>query len=282
MTARFTGGRILVVEDNRVNSVVTRRLVELAGFTADAAYSGKEAFRRLADHSYDLVLMDLQLPDITGFETARSIREEGSSVRNRSVPIVALTGYADAADREACSQVGIDTVIEKPIDRARLAELVRRYVLADGAGAAQPAQFAAGKTEPPTAGPAPPFVAAELEKRLGSEQLARTVAARFLDVLDARHAAVEAALASGEAAEIRAAAHNLAGPAANSGAPALHALLKRMEAAAAAAADAAAAAGASAPADAPETEAAAVIRECAADLDAEVERVRAALEEYLD
>ena len=76
MTARFTGGSILVVGDNRVNSVVTRRLVELAGFTADAA------------------------------------------------------------DREACSQVGIDTVIEKPIDRARLAELVRRYVLAHGAGAA--------------------------------------------------------------------------------------------------------------------------------------------------
>lgn len=260
MTVESTGGRILVVEDNRINSIVTRRLVEQAGFTADAAYSGKEAARRVADQPYDLVLMDLQLPDGTGIEAARSIREESSSVRNPNVPIVALTAYADAADHAACREVGIETVIEKPIDRSMLAELLHRYVSAHRTETEPEAQSAGGKTEPPTPGSAPPFDAADLETRLGSEQLARTVAARFLDVLDEQHSAVEAALASGEVGEIRAAAHSFASSAANSDAPALHALLRRIETAAAA--------GES-------TDAA------GKDLAAEVERARRALEEYL-
>lgn len=253
---RSNRGDILVVEDNRINSVVTRRLVARAGFVADAAYSGTEAINRLSEHPYSLVLMDLQLPDMTGVETALAIREDGSPVKDRSVPIVAVTAYADTEDREACSAAGIDSVVEKPIDDSTLGEVLRRY---GGAPAA------------PAAGDGTAFDPVDLEARLGSEQLARTVVSRFLDIIDERHAAVKAALASGDAAAIRAAAHSLAGPAANSGAPALHALLKRMEAAAAE--TAAAPAGAA--------EAAAVIRKCGEQLDSEVERARRALGEYL-
>ncbi|NBF39394.1 MAG: response regulator [Spirochaetes bacterium] len=283
---RATRGDVLVVEDNRINSVVTRRLVARAGFVADAAYSGTEAIDRLSEHSYSLVLMDLQLPDMTGVETARAIREDDSPVQDRSVPIVAVTAYADADDREACSAAGIDTVVEKPIDDATLGEVLRRYVAPrePGPDAARLAARLAAGTSSSTggalgtrAGAETAFVPAELEARLGSERLARTVVSRFLDIIDERHAAVKAALASGDAAAIRAAAHSLAGPAANSGAPALHALIKRMEAAAAEAASVETeAAGAEA-----ETEAGAVIGECAEQLDAEVERTRGALEEYL-
>ncbi|MFP4375264.1 MAG: response regulator [Spirochaetaceae bacterium] len=265
-TVRSTGAKILVVEDNRLNSVVIRRLVELAGFTADAAYSGRDALEHLAEHAYDLVLMDLQLPDMTGIEIARSMREGGSLVRNQSVPIVALTGYADAADREACRKVGIETVIEKPIDRSTLAELVRRHVSAkrtDTASAQQPAIRTTGHPIQESARPLP-FDAPELETRLGSEQLARTVATRFLSILNERHAAVKAALAAGEPAEIRHAAHSLAGPAANSGAAALHTLLKRVESAAAA-----------------NTAPGQAALAAATGLDEEVERTRRALERYL-
>lgn len=267
-----------MVEDNRINSVVTRRLVARAGFVADAAYSSTEAIDRLSEHPYRLVLMDLQLPDMTGVETARAIRKDGSPVKDRSVPIVAVTAYADAKDRDACSAVGIDSVVEKPIDDATLGEVLRRYVAPPEAApeAATPAGAGGrGGGRSPAGGGGTAFDPAELEARLGSGKLARTVVSRFFGIIDERHAAVKAALASGDAAAIRTAAHSLAGPAANSGAQALHALLKRMEAAAAAV-------PAAVPdAETAKSEAASVIRECAEQLDTEVERAREALEEYV-
>jgi two-component system, cell cycle response regulator DivK len=121
---------VLVVEDNALNLKLIRDVLEHAGFTVLVATSGEEGVAVATRGGLDLVLMDLQLPGIDGTEAMRRIRAHPGS---RELPVVAVTAFAMAADREQVSSAGFDGYIEKPISTRALPELVRRHVgAADG------------------------------------------------------------------------------------------------------------------------------------------------------
>ena len=123
--------RILLVEDNTVNQLVAVAALRRAGFQPETAAGGSEAVQSHALQRFDIIFMDLELPDMDGIETAQQIAamEEGSG---RRTPIVALTGH-DAADvRDLCLAVGMRDVLTKPLDLDSMVESVERWVHAEG------------------------------------------------------------------------------------------------------------------------------------------------------
>ena len=119
---RARARRILLVEDNPLNVMVIGALLSQLGATVETATTGMEAIRRATKRSHDLVLLDLGLPDISGFVVARQLREQGLAV-----PIVALTASALEEDRREALRLGIDEYQAKPIGRDRLLELLEAW-----------------------------------------------------------------------------------------------------------------------------------------------------------
>jgi two-component system sensor histidine kinase/response regulator len=121
-----SGARILVAEDNLVNQCVARAILEKAGHSVVLANTGQETVRLWEEQSFDLVLMDVQMPDMNGFEATAAIREkEGRSGAHTS--IIAMTAHAMSGDRERCLHAGMDDYISKPINGSALLNLVTKY-----------------------------------------------------------------------------------------------------------------------------------------------------------
>jgi signal transduction histidine kinase/BarA-like signal transduction histidine kinase len=123
--------RILVVEDNDNNRRVVLGLLNLLGLSADVAQNGRDALDAVGRNRYDLVLMDLQLPVMDGFEVTQTIRtaELGAAAKDPSaarLPIVALTAHAMAGDREKCLAAGMDDYLTKPLTQKKLFDLLAR------------------------------------------------------------------------------------------------------------------------------------------------------------
>jgi CheY-like chemotaxis protein len=124
--------KILVAEDNRVNQMLTRRLLEKEGHSVWLASNGEEAVAACRQQEFDLVLMDLQMPGLDGLEATRRIR---GGEWGRKALIVALTAHAMAGDRERCFEAGMDDYLAKPINVVELARVTGR-----AAGLASPVQ----------------------------------------------------------------------------------------------------------------------------------------------
>ena len=124
-----TGLRVLLAEDNIVNQTVALRLLERRGHIATVARDGRCAVEEHARQRFDVILMDLQMPEIGGLEATRMIRdrERGTGLR---VPIIALTAHALKGDRERCLEGGMDDYVSKPIQPDQLFETVERVTAA--------------------------------------------------------------------------------------------------------------------------------------------------------
>jgi two-component system cell cycle response regulator DivK len=118
------GAQILVVEDNEKNMKLFCDVLQATGYRTLEATTGEEAVALAAEHSPDLVLMDIQLPDIDGVEALRRLRADG---RTASVPVLALTAQAMDGDRERFLAAGFDGYLSKPVDVADFVSVVRRY-----------------------------------------------------------------------------------------------------------------------------------------------------------
>ncbi|MFH0944848.1 MAG: response regulator [Planctomycetota bacterium] len=119
--------RILVVEDDRVNQKVAAAMIRNLGHQVSLASNGAEAVQQLERTSFDLVLMDCQMPVLDGYEATAKIRKGEGSVRNPCVPIIALTAHALAGDREKCLGAGMDDYLSKPIAAELLAAAIERW-----------------------------------------------------------------------------------------------------------------------------------------------------------
>lgn len=110
---------ILVADDNLVNLRLARRLLEKQGHSAVAVGSGREALLALQQQNFDLALMDVQMPDMDGFETTKAIRVQ-ERTSGKHLPIVAMTAHAMSGDRERCLEAGMDSYVTKPVDAMKL------------------------------------------------------------------------------------------------------------------------------------------------------------------
>jgi len=119
---------ILVAEDNIVNQKVAIRLLEKFGYRADAVANGKEAVHSLEKIPYDLVLMDVQMPEMDGLSATRAIRDPQSRVLDRKISIIAMTAHAMKEDRERCLEAGMDDYISKPVVPQVLKDILEKYL----------------------------------------------------------------------------------------------------------------------------------------------------------
>ena len=118
--------RILLAEDNPVNQMVARRLLEKTGHTVMVVANGRDAVLMLEEQEFGLVLMDVQMPEMDGFEATRVIREKEASTP-KHIPIIAMTAQAMKGDRERCLAAGMDGYIAKPIRPAELVAEIERF-----------------------------------------------------------------------------------------------------------------------------------------------------------
>jgi CheY-like chemotaxis protein len=122
--------KILLAEDNRVNQRVATRMLEKLGHFVVVAGNGREALAKLEEHIFDLALLDLQMPEMDGFEATAAIRERERNGLPR-LPIIALTAHAMTGDRQLCLNAGMDDYIPKPIDSQRLKQTIARIMAPD-------------------------------------------------------------------------------------------------------------------------------------------------------
>jgi signal transduction histidine kinase/CheY-like chemotaxis protein len=123
----YTGKRILLVEDNELNSEVAGELLKMIGFDVDIAYNGQEALAQIENHQdayYDLIFMDIQMPVMNGYEAAETIRSMDKT-GYKEVPIIAMTADAFAEDVKKAQEVGMNGHIAKPVDLAKLESVLK-------------------------------------------------------------------------------------------------------------------------------------------------------------
>ena len=120
----MTGPQVLVVEDNERNMKLFRDVLQASGFRTLEAPTGERAVELVFEHRPDLVLMDIQLPDIDGIEALHRVRADE---RFASVPVLALTAQAMDGDRERFLAAGFDGCLSKPVDIADFVATVKRY-----------------------------------------------------------------------------------------------------------------------------------------------------------
>ena len=207
---------ILVAEDNAINQQVAAGLLAKLGQRADFANNGHEALRMVETGHYDLVLMDVQMPEMDGVAATLAIR--ALPPPRSGVPIVAMTANAMAGDRESYLAAGMDDYISKPIRRRQLAELVHRWInrLADKAASAEPPIAGASAAQADL----PPLVdeaaQTELAEDLGAETLSDLLDC-FWSGMAPVMAELEAAISAGQTTTVGNLAHRLKGQSGNLG-----------------------------------------------------------------
>jgi CheY-like chemotaxis protein len=117
---------ILLVEDERVNMLMARRLLEGMGHTVTCAENGEKCLEILRDQTFDVILMDIQMPVMNGMEVTRLIRTAGDYRHAAHIPIVALTAHATRGDRDAALAAGMDDYISKPFEKDHLQATLQR------------------------------------------------------------------------------------------------------------------------------------------------------------
>jgi CheY-like chemotaxis protein len=116
----------LLAEDNLVNQMVARRMLEKLGCRVDVAGNGSLALAALQAANYDAVLMDCQMPEMDGYEATRRLRSSGRNARNAAVPVIALTAFAMPGDRAKCLEAGMNDYVSKPVRAEALVEALAR------------------------------------------------------------------------------------------------------------------------------------------------------------
>ncbi len=132
-TERPCRKRVLLAEDNEINQRIAMRILEKSGYDAKAVGNGKLAVEELSRSRYDIVLMDIQMPEMDGLEATARIREMESPVRR--IPIIAVTANCMAGDREKCLSAGMDDYIPKPMDLTKLRLALEKWSSVEWAAA---------------------------------------------------------------------------------------------------------------------------------------------------
>jgi signal transduction histidine kinase/CheY-like chemotaxis protein len=227
---------ILLAEDNLTNQRVAAAILGRLGLAVDVVENGMAALQALRRRPYDLVLMDVQMPELDGYSAARAIRAGESGVERSRIPIVAMTAHAGRGDRERCLAAGMDDYIAKPVTAEALGKLVAVWLAKterpDGASVEteqdqRPSLSSSGSpasTESPASPELPSSAFDEvhlLDQLKGDRALAQAITTAFLADMPRQFGELEAAVAAGDASALARLAHTLKGAAASMGGSAL-------------------------------------------------------------
>jgi CheY-like chemotaxis protein/HPt (histidine-containing phosphotransfer) domain-containing protein len=238
--------RILLCDDNVINQKVAVRLLQQMGYRADVAANGLEALAALDRQPYDLVFMDVMMPEMGGLEATRLVRErqnQKAEFPNYKSPIivVAMTASAMQGDREKCLAAGMDDYIAKPVRPEDVRAMVERWAEAaarteapDTAATGAPASAAASPHLPAGTPKAPPEDAPVDMSRLidftdGDPDNLRELVTLYLDQTEDQLEQIKAAVKADTAQEVRRLAHSCAGASATCGMRRLVLLLRELE-----------------------------------------------------
>ena len=227
----LTHARILVAEDNFTNQQVAMGILKKLGFRAEVAVNGAEAVKALETFHYDLVLMNVQMPQMDGIEATRAIRHPQSRVRNPKVTIVAMTANAMQGDREKCLQAGMDDYLSKPIERPALIAVLEKWLKPKGdvdqsvVSKLEERVALSNRAEEPTVFDRAAF----MNRVMDDEELARVVLDIFLEDLPGQITQMKNDLVVGDARLIEQQAHKINGACAVVGGEALCAVAWAME-----------------------------------------------------
>ena len=119
---------VLLAEDNQINKKVAMSILKKLGYSADGVGNGKEAVEALELIPYDIVLMDIQMPELDGIEATRIIRDPSSKVKNHNIPIIAMTAHSMKGDKERCIKSGMDDYISKPVDINQIGKMLKKHL----------------------------------------------------------------------------------------------------------------------------------------------------------
>ncbi|MEX1012891.1 MAG: response regulator [Waddliaceae bacterium] len=126
LSKKFPGKKILVVEDYFINQEVIKDILELMECEVAIAENGVLALEKIEKEEYDLVFLDIQMPEKDGYQVAKEIREKEDS--DEHIPLIALTASALSGDREKCLKEGMDDYLSKPIEPYQIEEILDKYL----------------------------------------------------------------------------------------------------------------------------------------------------------
>ncbi len=225
-SASFTG-RILVAEDDPVNQITVKAILEKTGLEVTIANDGVEAINKVTSEQYDLILMDMQMPNMSGCEVTRWLRKQKCTL-----PIIALTANVMKSDIEECLSAGCNEFHTKPIDRAELFETLSKYLQPGDTPLSEEiesvkeqvdelTELASGETPSQNEQQVDEEVIdwAELAARVSDDtELIEKMLTVFLDTSTERIASLEKVIVSGTSEDVRSLAHSLKGAAVSMGA----------------------------------------------------------------
>lgn len=215
--------RILLVDDDELNRRMMGLLLSEKGYNYDTASNGIEAVAAVKSQSYDIVLMDLQMPIMNGFDAARNIREW--EAENRHVPIVALTAMLFDDEMQKCLNAGMDDCIAKPFNTEVLFQLIESYVINTKRPTLLNELHETGQSDV-----LPVLDVQDALPRFGKDiQIYRDFLNEFMDDLPERIHQFRRALLSGDFETLAAGAHNLKGISGSMGAKQLSYLLQKLD-----------------------------------------------------
>ncbi len=216
--SRFAPGqRVLLVEDNAINREVGREMLTLAGVEVTEAHNGLEALRLIDAQTFDVVMMDVQMPELDGVDAVRAIRAQE---RFRDLPVIAITAHAMLGDRERFIEAGMSDYVAKPIEETQLMKVLARFLR--GAAGSQPA-------EPRRAESAPLHVEEGVRHASGNVALYERLVQRFGEENTDVVPRLRAMLDAGAREEAMSLLHTLKGSAATLGARTLAAAAASLE-----------------------------------------------------
>ena len=224
-----SGANVLLVEDNEINQQVARELLERAGMQVDIAENGRIAVQKAKSSSYDIILMDLQMPVMDGFEASREIRKDASLA---SVPIVAMTANAMAGDKERCIDAGMQEHVAKPIHPPTLYRALVDWIAPrEGLGGVDLTSINKHSETADEALPSIDGLHQEigLARLAGNIKLYRDLLFRFAKDQSSAIAEIEEALSDSDLATAERVAHTIKGVAGNLGAEPIQMLAAELE-----------------------------------------------------
>ncbi len=202
--------RVLLAEDNAVNQTLAVRLLEKRGHSVAVATNGREALAALRTQEFDVVLMDVQMPEMDGFEATAMIRAEEKRT-GRHMPVIAMTAHAMKGDRERCLEAGMDAYVSKPINPEQLFDTIE-HIDADLPPGVEAAGAGAARVESPI------DMTSLLARVGGDRNLLAEMAGLFLEEMPRHASAIGEALSRHDARSLERAAHALKGSIGNFGA----------------------------------------------------------------